>query len=383
MKKSTLLFLALALCLSLCACGESSSDAPTTPPVCSHSWSDATCTSPKTCKTCGVTEGAAKGHSYSSKVTPPTCTKKGHTTYTCSCGDSYVANETNITAHNYQKTRVEPTSTKDGSVTYTCACGDSYQEVLYATGSLGLEYEANDDGTYTVAGIGTCTDSHVLIPTYYNGTEVTRIATRAFYNCSSFTEITIPATVRNIGTQIFYKCSNIHTVYYNGTYGNEDNPFLKAVNIKKVVFGGMYIPNSILKDATNIKEVVIANGVTSIASSAFSGCSGLISITIPDSVTSIGSSAFSNCWSLTNITIPDSITSIEYHAFSNCRSLTSIAIPDSVTSIDSSAFYDCNSLKEIRFGGTKEQWNAIEKKGFWGSAINDLVIFCTNAERGE
>jgi hypothetical protein len=363
-----------------------------------------------------------------------------------------VANETNITAHNYQKTRVEPTSTKDGSVTYTCACGDSYQEVLYATGSLGLEYEANDDGTYTVAGIGTCTDSHVLIPSYYNGTEVTRIATRAFYNCSSFTEITIPATVRNIGTQIFYKCSNIHTVYYNGTYGNEDNPFLKAVNIKKVVFCGMYIPNSILKDATNIKEVVIANGVTSIASSAFSGCSGLISITIPDSVTSIGgyafsdcssltsinipdsvtsigyrafydcssltsinipdsitsiedyafsncrsltsitipdsvtsigSSAFSNCWSLTSINIPDSITSIEYHAFSNCRSLTSIAIPDSVTSIDSSAFYDCNSLKEIRFSGTKEQWNAIEKKGFWGSAINDLVIFCTNTERGE
>ena len=29
---------------------------------CAHQWVDATCTDPKTCQLCGVTEGAAKGH---------------------------------------------------------------------------------------------------------------------------------------------------------------------------------------------------------------------------------------------------------------------------------------------------------------------------------
>ena len=35
-------------------------------------------------------ETEATGHSYDAVVTPPTCTEKGYTTYTCACGDSYV-----------------------------------------------------------------------------------------------------------------------------------------------------------------------------------------------------------------------------------------------------------------------------------------------------
>ncbi len=89
-----------------------------------HSWSNATCTSPKTCE-CGETSGNALGHnfvdnkktctrcnvsnpnyvaphthSYTSQVTSPTCTSDGYTTHTCSCGDSYIDNYT-TGSHNY------------------------------------------------------------------------------------------------------------------------------------------------------------------------------------------------------------------------------------------------------------------------------------------
>lgn len=52
-----------------------------------------------------------------------------------------------------------------------------------------------------------------------------------------------------------------------------------------------------------VKDLVIPNGVTSIGSFAFYGCSDLTSVTIPKSVTSIGSSSFEDCSSLKYVTV--------------------------------------------------------------------------------
>ena len=102
-----------------------------------HSWVDATCTDAKYCSVCGTTEGSALGHSYTSKVTAPTCTEGGFTTYTCStCGDSYVADNTAASGHSYVGKTTAPTCTADGYTVYTCsACGDSYTgDTVAATG---------------------------------------------------------------------------------------------------------------------------------------------------------------------------------------------------------------------------------------------------------
>ena len=40
-------------------------------------------------------------HEYTTVVTDPTCTEGGYTTYTCACGDSYVADETPAAGHNF------------------------------------------------------------------------------------------------------------------------------------------------------------------------------------------------------------------------------------------------------------------------------------------
>ena len=98
---------------------------------------------------------------------------------------------------------------------------------------------------------------------------------------------------------------------------------------------------------SDVKKVVIEDGVTSIGELAFYKCSSLTNITIPDSVTCIAYAAFHGCSSLSSITIPNSVTSIGIYAFVVCSSLTSITIPDGVTSIGWGAFSDCSSLKTI------------------------------------
>ena len=44
---------------------------------------------------------AAHVHVYDAVVTAPTCTEGGYTTYTCSCGDSYVADQVPATGHSF------------------------------------------------------------------------------------------------------------------------------------------------------------------------------------------------------------------------------------------------------------------------------------------
>ena len=266
-----------------------------------------------------------------------------------------------------------PTEIEDGYKYKKCStCNQKTQEeIIPFIGDLGLDYTVNSDGkTCTITGIGTFAGTVLNIPDYIRTYKVTAIGDsafsecaqlteinlpetvetigiRAFYGCTGLTEITIPASVTSIGTQIFYKADNLNTVYYNSTYASENNNFLSVASIKKVVFGGKYVPNYALYNCANIETVEFVSNITSIGNSAFYGCTSLTSITIPDSVTSIGGSAFRGCSSLTSVTIPDSVTSIGGSAFEDCTSLASITIPDSVTSIGSNTFYGCSSLTSI------------------------------------
>ena len=54
-------------------------------------------------------------HNYESVVTKPTCTEQGYTTYTCECGDSYVANYVDALGHTEEIIpAVAPTCTETG-----------------------------------------------------------------------------------------------------------------------------------------------------------------------------------------------------------------------------------------------------------------------------
>lgn len=80
MKKTiSAMVVTMILCLLLTGCS------------CKHEWADATCTQPKTCTKCGVTEGDALGHSWGDWEIEKeaTVTKSGTKIKTCSrCGET-------------------------------------------------------------------------------------------------------------------------------------------------------------------------------------------------------------------------------------------------------------------------------------------------------
>ena len=81
----------------------------------------------------------AHEHSYTAVVTAPTCTEKGYTTHTCSCGHSYVDTYTDALGHAWDSGTVtkQPTATETGVRTYTCTrCNETKTETIPATGSV-------------------------------------------------------------------------------------------------------------------------------------------------------------------------------------------------------------------------------------------------------
>lgn len=109
-------------------------------------------------------------------------------------------------------------------------------------------------------------------------------------------------------------------------------------------------------ERAKITSVVFSDGVSTIGSHAFYGCSGLKAFTIPDGVSSISEFTFGHCTGLTSFSIPEGVTSIGNGAFYGCSGLTSVSIPTSVTSIGGDVFTDCSSLTAATFAGTMEQW---------------------------
>ena len=104
-------------------------------------------------------------HSYQATVTSPTCIAEGYTTYTCTCGDSYVSNEVAALGHNYKSVATAPTCELGGYTTYTCSvCSDSYE--ADKTSALGHSYKTTvtaatcENGGFTTYSCSVCNYSY-------------------------------------------------------------------------------------------------------------------------------------------------------------------------------------------------------------------------------
>ncbi len=239
--------------------------------------------------------------------------------------------------------------------------------------------------------------------------KVTDIDDRAFYGCSALNELTIPVSAKIYNSSyVFGNCTNIEKIILtkgNGTMVNYGTITTAPSDIVNYQYTPWYASRS------NLKELVIEEGVCAISSYTFSGCSGLENIILPDSITSIGENAFYGCNGLKNITLPDSITSIGENAFYYCIALentyyngdiadwckinftdaystpmyyadnlyfddelvTQVIIPTTVTTISDYAFYGCNGITAVYYEGSAEQWMNVSIGQGNDILINNLI----------
>lgn len=140
---------------------------------------------------------------------------------------------------------------------------------------------------------------------------VTSIGNFAFYYFVKMQAVYIPDSVTAIRIDAFGSCRSLTYVRW-------------SENLTEIGMGAFL--------NAGLTSAAIPKGVTSLAENAFGGNWKLTSVELPDGLTEIGVNAFQAC-KLTSVTIPDSVTTIRTGAF-YLNPLTEVTIPASVTYLD-------------------------------------------------
>ena len=129
--------------------------------------------------------------------------------------------------------------------------------------------------------------------------------------------------------------------------------------------------------ATNLREVIIDNGVETIGQKAFSNCQKISAVTIPNSVTNIGAEAFYQCSGITNLSIGSGVTVIGISAFSGCSNIDNDLILPNITRVNQTAFRGCRNLHSVTLGSGCTR---VENGAFSGcSSLTSITIEATTA----
>ena len=263
--------------------------------------------------------------------------------------------------------------------------------------SYGLDYSLLGDN-YWLSGIGTCTDTEIIIPEIYDNKKVVTIAANAFKGCSNIISIKMPDTVKSIGTSAFEGCTSLEKIIMSpkitelNSYVFKDCINLTEIDLSSIsVFKNNCLTGSYIKALTvsdgativmnafrdsNLESVYIGKNVSEIPSNAFLECEKLSEVVISEGVTTIGNASFRQA-PIKSITFPSTLKKIGEDAFVGCKLLETVDFSGANVSTSISSFANCSNLSLIKNWTNIVTKNMFDYSLFEGvSKVDGMFIGC-------
>jgi len=266
-------------------------------------------------------------------------------------------------------------------------------EPTSADSNGGFQYSLIDGGSAVEIDGYTGSGGNVTIPNSIDGKPVLSIASNAFINCYSMTNLSIPDSVTSIGEYAFSHCTSMVNAWFGRglkSIGRGAFSTCSALTTATIPDNVTSIGDYAFDLCTSLRSAAIPMNLTSLGLTPFWECTSLGAIevdpgnpafssidgilynkdasvlvecpcvtgtqlSIPVGVVEIGSGGLGYCPMLTTVHIPEGVTTIGDCAFLGCSALTSLTLPASMTSIGNYAFWMCSTLSQLTFKGDAPQ----------------------------
>lgn len=193
-------------------------------------------------------------------------------------------------------------------------------------------------------------------------TGVTTIGDGAFA-ATTLTEVTIPNGVKRIGRFSFAYIQGLTAIHIDAANSKLEEiapcAFIGAKNSNST-FTDITLPASVKSIGSyafayckKLKNINIPEGITGIEPFTFNNCAALANPIWPATLKNVGASAYASC---TTMTIADlsatSLTTLGEKAFSGCSKLTTVTLPATTKEIGESCFSSCSKLTKLYIKAT-------------------------------
>lgn len=243
---------------------------------------------------------------------------------------------------------------------------------------------------------------------------VEEIGANAFSNNTTLEEVKIEYGVKKVGDYAFSGCSSLKSIEFPDSviyigYAS----LLRCVLLENIKLSSKITSiNYYTMAYTNISEIDIPEGITSIDGYAFEGCSRLEKVKIPASLNSFNIGVFWDVKSLKNIivdeknksfkfqnglllskdgkivyfgllgltevSIPEGVTEIKGNSFAGSET-TTISLPNSLENITGGEFNEMKKLKEIKIKSDNENYK-VDNGNLYTKSGEDLIRYAAGGD---